>query len=113
MFFTDALTGYDVGDSGIILKTTNGGGVGINDISHSPALLKIYPTPSSGSITIRSSGMNQEGLLSILNIESQEVLTRQINQAKTQLDISGLPGGVYFVRLTNDITVKLGKFVKE
>jgi len=30
-----------------------------------------------------------------------------------QIDISNLPSGVYFVRLTNDNTVAVGKIIKD
>jgi hypothetical protein len=40
-------------------------------------------------------------------------MTRQITSPKTQIDISNLPNGVYFVRLTNDKTMEVGKFVKQ
>jgi len=37
----------------------------------------------------------------ITDLNGQEVLTCQINQRKTQINIATLPAGVYFVRLTN------------
>ena len=48
-----------------------------------------------------------------MNLNGQVVLTRQITGPKNQLDVSTLPSGVYFVRLTNEKTVKVGKFVKQ
>jgi hypothetical protein len=57
--------------------------------------------------------MTQGGNLTIVDIEGQELITRQITEPKTQIDISNLPSGVYFVRLINDKTVEVGKFVKE
>jgi hypothetical protein len=113
VFFTDVLTGYIAGDSGIILKTTNGGGVGINEVSLSYEPLKIYPTPSSTRVTIETSSTLSGSQLSIMDLNGQEVVTRQITEPKTNIDISSLPSGVYFVRLTNDKTVDVGKIVKE
>jgi hypothetical protein len=48
-----------------------------------------------------------------MNLNGEEVLTINLLKPKTQIDISALPGGVYFVRLTNDKTVEVGKFVKQ
>jgi hypothetical protein len=45
-------------------------------------------------------------------IEGQQLVTRQITHPKTQIDISNLPSGVYFVRLTSDRTAEVVKFVK-
>jgi len=70
----------------------------------------IYPNPTSSQITIESPSI---GYLTILNLNGQEIITRQITRPKTQFDISNLPGGVYFVRLTNDRTVTVGKIIKQ
>jgi hypothetical protein len=46
-------------------------------------------------------------------MEGQQLITRQLTEPKTQIDISNLPSGVYFVRVTNDKTVEVGKITKE
>jgi hypothetical protein len=74
---------------------------------------KFYPNPSSDFITIETSAIPTESQLSISNLNGQELITRQITQPKTQLDISSLPNGVYFVRLTSDKTVATGKIIKQ
>jgi hypothetical protein len=73
----------------------------------------LYPNPATDKITVETSGTSTASYLAILNIEGQELITRQITEPKTQLDISNLPGGVYFVRLTNDKTVEVGKIIKQ
>jgi len=73
----------------------------------------IYPNPAAEKITVELTSATLDGNLTIVNIEGQQLITRQINELRTQIDISTLPGGVYFVRLTNDKTVEVGKFVKE
>jgi hypothetical protein len=54
-----------------------------------------------------------ENSLVIVNIEGQQLITRQITEPKTHVDINSLPSGVYFVRVTNEKTVEVGKFVKQ
>ena len=83
--------------------------ISVDEISIGNALA-IYPNPSSTNITIESPSIDH---LTILNLNGQEIITRQITGPKTKLDISNLPGGVYFVRLTNDRTVTVGKIIKQ
>ncbi len=71
---------------------------------------KLYPNPASTSITIETI---TKGSLSFLTLNSQQLITHQITEPKTQIDISNLPKGVYFVRVTNDKTVEVGKFIKQ
>jgi hypothetical protein len=86
-------------------------GVFVKDLSHS-GIFSIYPNPSSTQVTIETTAIPTQSHLSIVNINGQELMTRQITEAKTQLDISNLPGGVYFVRMTSERTVDVGKMIK-
>lgn len=116
VFFNDANNGCIVGDSGIILKTTNGGesatsGVKIQTMSSD--FLKIYPNPTRDILTIEISVNLNKSELSILTTNGQQLLTYPITKLKTQLDISNLPGGIYFVRLSGDQLIRMEKFVKQ
>jgi len=73
----------------------------------------LFPNPATDKITIEISGEKVECNLTIVNIEGQELITRQINKPKTQIDISSLPGGIYFVRLMGERTIQVGKFIKQ
>jgi hypothetical protein len=75
--------------------------------------LSLYPNPASNLITVETLSTLTQYQLSIMNVDGQQLITRQITQPKTQLDISNLPSGVYFVRITNNRTLELGKFVKQ
>ena len=46
VYFTNANSGYTVGDDGTILKTTDGGTVGIYE-KQKTSNLKIYPNPAT------------------------------------------------------------------
>ncbi len=83
---------------------------GINDLQQS--LLFLYPNPSFDEICIETSENQNHSELSILNLDGQELITSQITEPKTQPDISSLPSGIYFVRVTGVRTVRAGKFVK-
>ena len=74
--------------------------------------LKLFPNPVSSVLNIETTGKSAHDQLSVMNLSGRVVLTCSTTGTKTQLDISSLPGGVYFVRLINNKTVETGKFVK-
>jgi len=51
--------------------------------------------------------------MTIYNINGQVILSRQITEQQTMLDVSGLSPGVYFVKVADERTVQIGKFVKQ
>jgi photosystem II stability/assembly factor-like uncharacterized protein len=72
--------------------------------------IKIYPNPSSERITIETTS---QGYLSILDLYGRVLMINNILEPETTIDISTLPRGVYFVWLTDERTVKIGKFIKK
>jgi photosystem II stability/assembly factor-like uncharacterized protein len=111
VYFPAPNTGYAVGKSGTILKTTNGG-VWLEEKSKAENI-NIYPNPANTTITIKTPGIAGKSLLSVYNINGQELIKQKISKSKTQLDISNLPSGVYIVKLVNEKAVEVRKFVKE
>jgi len=87
--------------------------LGIEQISMSDNQVSIYPNPAIDKITVEILCITKESQLSIINSTGQELLTRQISEPKTVIDISTLPRGVYFVRVTNDKTVQMRKIIKQ
>jgi hypothetical protein len=55
----------------------------------------------------------QPANVSIVNIEGQPLIIRQLTQPKTQIDISNLPQGVYVVKLTSTKSVATTKLIKQ
>ena len=72
--------------------------------------MKIHPNPTSTHITIETPVESQ---LSILNLNGQELLMQTTTEPKTIINISTLPNGVYFVRVTGEKIVGVGKFIKQ
>jgi hypothetical protein len=87
--------------------------LGIYEFTSNFNTLKIYPNPAKDNITLELSEAIKESNLAIIDIDGQQLITRQITSPKTQLDISALPSGVYFVRLTSEKSVLTGKFIKQ
>jgi hypothetical protein len=89
--------------------------VGIDETINSESRITISPNPSSNVILIKlPSSYPPSGTttLTIYNTNAQQVITQQITELQTIVDISPLPTGMYFVRATDGETVMVGKFVK-
>ena len=119
VFFNDANTGWITGSGGMILKTTDGGGVFISKISSEiPSNYKLfqnYPNPFNPSTKIKFSVpayengklKTENGVVSlkVYDISGREVAllvneTLRPGEYEVTFDGGNLPSGVYFCRLT-------------
>jgi len=100
---------------GLAAYNENGIPVSIKEDIATEYNLKVFPNPSSDQITLEllHNTATKNTYLTIYNINSQQLLHQEITEPKTQIDISTLPSGVYFVRMTNERTVQVGKFIKQ
>jgi len=86
---------------------------GLDENGSSESHITIYPNPASTSITISTPATpTRNTFMTIFNIKGQQLTTRQITEQQTVVDVSGLVSGVYFVKVRNERTVMVGKFVK-
>ena len=84
------------------------------DEVHLTERLLIFPNPSSTQITIELPNTPQRNsFLTIYNINSQQLIARHITEQKTVIDVSALPTGFYFVKVSDERTVMVGKVVKK
>lgn len=74
---------------------------------------RCYPNPASGYITIEISGRTDESNITISDITGQEILKKQCKGNRTQIDISHLINGIYFLKIRNEYGVASGKIIKE
>jgi hypothetical protein len=72
----------------------------------------IYPSPSYSKITIEIPGISSQFPFSIFDVSGQVLICGQVTEPQTLVDIASLAPGIYFVRVTTDRTVLVGKFVK-
>ena len=75
------------------------------------ASLHVYPNPTTGELTINN------GQLTIGNVEVFDVLGRMQKSRRAEvqnvvLDISDLPNGIYFLRITTDKGIVMQKVIK-
>jgi photosystem II stability/assembly factor-like uncharacterized protein len=112
--FTSELTGYIVGDEGRIFKTTNGGLVfAKQNIKPEPGFT-LFPNPTNSTVTIETID-NSSALpvnISIINCNGKMVKTVRDKILPTQIDISYLSAGIYFLRIESARAVEIRKLIK-
>lgn len=83
---------------------------GINEFATNG--IEIYPNPASDNFVVIASAAKQS-VISIYNPEGQLLLQQTLMQPKTQIDISKLARGMYFIKVENDTGAMMKKFTKE
>lgn len=73
--------------------------------------LKLYPNPVTDVLTIEN-GQAISGV-EIYNIAGQKVMVKAVNAITTTIDMSGLAGGAYLIKVTSDDAVKTVKVIKK
>ncbi|MCX6244164.1 MAG: SBBP repeat-containing protein [Bacteroidetes bacterium] len=97
------------GGGDIFLAKLESSTTGMIELSN-PLNISVFPNPAKDILTVETL---TKGSFSILNLNGQELINIQVTEPKIQIDITGLSSGVYFVRLKNDKTVEVGRFIKE
>ncbi len=76
------------------------------------ALLTVYPNPVRGMLNLLA--QDHISSISICNAQGQRVMAVAVNDSSSAVDVSHLPAGVYFARVTAlDNAVSVQRFVKE
>jgi PKD repeat protein len=87
--------------------------VAITDIS--TGSIVIYPNPTGGQLKIENGELKIENV-DVYDVFGRNVLSHQLStfnfQLSTQIDISSLPSGVYFVRIKTEEGIVTKKMVK-
>jgi hypothetical protein len=95
-----------------------------NDIEQNATLVKtdqkngsihisVFPVPSRDKLVIEISRIEEYEMLSIHALDGKELLHCRIKGSRTELDISNLKNGVYFLQLSNNKTFQIRKIIKE
>ena len=80
---------------------------------HSKFGISVFPNPAMDRITIDLPVEETGQLLEVVDAFGKVTMTRTLTIPKTQLDISSLSTGVYFVRLSGEKRIQVGKFIKQ
>ncbi len=99
---------------GIYLDAAN---VGIKENDAAQNSFKCYPIPAKDNVTIEipQQKTNSETTIIICDINGKELIKQIIPQLvnKTDINISALTNGVYFVKIINAEIVETGKIIKQ
>lgn len=95
--YSKKLVYYKKYNSGIIGGNPWGFNVGINELSKLD--FKIYPNPANDFIKIDTDNLNSEIKYQLTNSFGQ-ILLSGVN--RTIIDVSSIPAGIYFLKITNE-----------
>ena len=102
VFFINANTGYTVGNKGRILKTINGGVLGITENNRSENFT-IYPNPAEDIITINTDKTRPISTnINIYNVAGSLVKTLLMNENQQNINVSDLSKGIYIVEIKSE-----------
>ena len=94
------------------MSITISAGVGMNRFL-TDASLSVYPNPSYGYLNIQLAEYNGNPVdLMMYDLGGRQVMSRQLTNAQTTLDVMDLKSGVYVVRLESEGETLTRRFVK-
>jgi hypothetical protein len=88
--------------------------VGIKLRPKEGAFFKVYPNPASETITIEfpGTGQNLDGTTHIFGIDGREVMCQNATGLKSEIDITNLTPGIYYIKIISKNLIAAGKFIK-
>jgi hypothetical protein len=88
--------------------------VGLDEVVQTDDYFSIYPNPSTGYFTVEMTGTpSKHTFLSMHNLSGQELLNLPITELVSEIDVSGLPSGMYIVKVYNEFDFQLSKFIRQ
>jgi hypothetical protein len=83
-------------------------GIYSNEIKYEPAVI-VYPNPVTDILNII---VEQDGLITIVDVSGKEIVNKTIGNGKSTLDLSTLTAGSYYITITTDKTTVTKKIIK-
>jgi photosystem II stability/assembly factor-like uncharacterized protein len=117
IYFIDENTGWAVGAWAVILSTTNGGETWteyiwpvVNNEEIREPITRIYPNPADNIINIEIENPIN-ATIEIYNVSGKLVFSKEFDSKVEKIDISGLSGGIYFVKVKQKNNVNVEKLI--
>ena len=92
---------------------TNNPNVGINEIANNILDVSVYPNPFDNELNIILTDNIENTTISIINTVGKIVLTTQAKSYTNMVDLSNLPIGMYFVRVSSQEGLYTQKIIKK
>jgi hypothetical protein len=86
--------------------------LGINKLPAQGSLVTIYPVPAKNVLTVETPHFTGS-YITISTLSGQQIISQPLTQKVTQVNISNLAKGIYFLKFTAALIVNVQKFVKE
>jgi hypothetical protein len=84
----------------------------VNVKENSDDIFSIYPNPCSEKLHINFKDENSAKKLSLTDISGKEIMTINIAANPTDIDVSSLSKGIYFIRISGENTWFFSKIIK-
>jgi len=111
-FWPDTLSSSYEGPNTFLARwsPTCDSGLGIDNLHSQNANLFVYPNPSNGQFTIKSSVDSGQSSVEIYNMLGEKVFTRSINNSQdlTTFDLSNNSNGIYLYRVISETGQLIG-----
>jgi len=96
---TDAWGNHITKDFSVYIKNCGIGDVESNDFNEK---IKIYPNPANDILNIELPNYSENTLFVIIDSKGQNVLSKLINPANSQINVKVLQNGIYLVKIFNN-----------
>jgi hypothetical protein len=73
--------------------------------------LNYYPNPVNNSLIISNLSVIDEVI--VTSVIGQKMLSKKVNELQTEIEMSSLSNGIYFVKVTSEGQEKMVKIIKE
>ena len=74
--------------------------------------IKIFPNSFDEIITLRCENLKGTGIAEIFNLPGEKIFTMQITDSQTEINLSKIPNGIYFLKVTTSAETFTKKIVK-
>ena len=85
----------------------------LNEMQPAISNISVYPNPTAGQLAIRVDNIDDLIQLSIYNISGQIVFTTQLSEHESNIDISNIQEGIYFIKLQGENGVTTKRIIKK
>ena len=96
----DSIALSNLGSADIFIAKFSGTSTGLNEIISNNEL-KIYPNPTKVKFTVNLKLKIYNLKLTVVDVFGKEVYTTKLNSERTEVDLSGIAKGLYFVNVGN------------